>query len=325
MPTGFLLHPAASLHDTGWGHPEHQGRLPALASALEKDLLLLHEKVVPVASREATLEELSRVHPYSYLRQLEDLSARAATEGVLQFAGEETPYSGASWGAAVGSAGTLLAAVDEVAQGRLENAFVATRPPGHHASSDHAMGFCSINHVAVAARYLQVKGLAERVAILDWDVHHGNGTQNIFYEDPSVFYLSLHQSPFYPGTGHTQERGAGAGEGTTLNIPLPAGTEVKEYLASLQGAIATLRGSFRADFVLVSAGYDALAGDPLGGMMLEPEDFYPIMHEVMGWASEQCGGNVVACLEGGYHPKRTAAAAIHTIRALAGVEAPIPT
>jgi len=325
MPTGFLLHPAASLHDTGWGHPEHQGRLPALASALEKDLLLLHEKVIPVASRDATLEELSLVHPLSYLERLKDLSVRAATEGELQFVGEETPYSAASWGAAVGSAGTLLVAVKEVAQGRLENAFVATRPPGHHASSEIAMGFCSINHVAVAARYLQREGLAERVAILDWDVHHGNGTQDIFYEDPSVFYLSLHQTPFYPGTGHRQDRGSGTGEGTTLNIPLPAGTDGRRYLASLQEAIALLRESFRADFVLVSAGYDALAGDPLGGMLLEPADFYLMTREVMGWAAQECGGRVVASLEGGYHPKRTAAAAIQTLRALAGVDGPIPT
>jgi acetoin utilization deacetylase AcuC-like enzyme len=325
MPTGFLLHSAASLHDTGWGHPEHQGRLPALASALEKDLLLIHEKVIPVGSREATFEELTLVHPLAYLMRLEELSSRAAAEGVLQFAGEETPYSAASWDAAIGSAGASLAAVDEVARGRLENAFVATRPPGHHASSDRAMGFCSINHVAVAARFLQWKGLAERVAILDWDVHHGNGTQEIFYEDPSVYYVSLHQAPFYPGTGGANERGAGAGEGRTLNSPLPAGTGRTTYLAHLRDAIARVKSSFHPDFILVSAGFDALAGDPLGGMLLEPEDFHRITREVIGWAAEQCGGRVVACLEGGYEPKRTAAAALQTIRALAGVEAPPPS
>lgn len=319
MPTGFFLHSAASLHDTGWGHPEHQGRLPALASALEKDLVLLHEKVVPVASREAALEELSLVHPPTYLARLEALAGRAAEEGALQYAGEETPYSAESWNAVVGSAGTLIAAVEEVALGRLTNAFVATRPPGHHASADRAMGFCSVNHVAVAARYLQQKGWAERVAILDWDVHHGNGTQDIFYDDPSVFYLSLHQAPFYPGTGSADERGSGAGEGTTLNIPIPAGTDGSTYLGYLREAIATVKKSFRPDFILISAGYDALAGDPLGGLVLEPEDFHPITREVMEWAAEECGGRVVACLEGGYHPKRTAAAAIQTIRAFAGV------
>jgi acetoin utilization deacetylase AcuC-like enzyme len=325
MPTGFLLHPAASLHDTGWGHPEHQGRLPALASALEKDLLLLHDRVVPIPPREATLEELSLVHPAPYLRSLEELAARAAREGVIHLAGEETPWSAASWEAAIGSAGTLLAAVDAVASGEVENAFVATRPPGHHASADRAMGFCAINHVAVAARYLQTKGLAERVAILDWDIHHGNGTQEIFYEDPTVFYLSLHLGPFYPGSGGAEERGAGAGEGMTLNIPLPTGTTGASYLSHLRAAITEVRQTFRPDFILISAGYDALAEDPLGGMALEPEDFHAVAMEVLRWGGEVCGGRVVAALEGGYNPKRTAAAAIQTIRAFAGVVAlPLP-
>lgn len=319
MSTGFLLHPSAALHDTGWGHPEHQGRLPALASALEKDLLLLHERVVPVAPRVATLDELSPVHPIAYLKRLEELSVRAQEDGTLHLAGEETPLSGASWEAMIGSAGTAIVAVEEVAEGRLQNAFVATRPPGHHASADRAMGFCSINHVAVAARHLQRKGLAERVAIVDWDVHHGNGTQDIFYEDPTVFYLSLHQAPFYPGTGSAAERGRGAGEGMTLNVPLPAGSEGDAYGTHFRRAIAQAAERLRPDFILISAGYDALAEDPLGGMLLEPEDFHGLTLDVMEWAEEACGGRVAALLEGGYNPKRTAAAAIRTIRALAGV------
>lgn len=325
MPTGFLLHPAASLHDTGWGHPEHQGRLPALASALEKDLLLLHERVVPISPRDATVEELSLVHPGPYLERLKALAVEAAETGILQMAGEEVPWSAASWEAAIGSAGTLLAAVDAVVRGEVENAFVATRPPGHHASADRAMGFCAINHVAVAARYLQQKGHAERVAIVDWDVHHGNGTQDIFYEDPTVFYLSLHEAPFYPGSGSMEERGSGAGSGTTLNIPLPGGTDGAAYLAHLRRGMEEVRREFRPDFILISAGYDALAGDPLGEMALEPEDFHALASEVLDWGREVCGGKVVALLEGGYHPKRTAAAAIQTIRAFAGVDAhPLP-
>ncbi len=320
--TGFYLHPAAALHDTGWDHPEHQGRLRTLASTVGKDLLALFGRVEQFEAREADLDELLRVHPAAHLERLRETVERAQAEGrVVEFA-PETPVSDASWEAVMGSAGALLDAVERVADGRLRNAFVAARPPGHHAGADYAMGFCPVNHVAVAARYLQATGRARRVAIVDWDVHHGNGTQDIFYHDPDVYFLSLHQAPFYPGTGGAEERGAGSGEGTTLNVPLPAGTDGTGYQRAFDAALTRVEEVFAPDFILVSAGYDALAGDPLGGMLLEPEDFHSLTERVMAWGERVCGGRVVCTLEGGYEPKRTGLAVVATVRALAGVGYP---
>jgi acetoin utilization deacetylase AcuC-like enzyme len=170
--------------------------------------------------------------------------------------------------------------------------------------------------VAVAARHLQASGLAARVAIVDWDVHHGNGTQDLFYEDGSVYFVSLHQYPFYPGTGPAEERGAGAGFGTTLNVPLPAGTATAEYLSAFEAALDRVESEFAPDFVLISAGYDTLSRDPLGGLLLEPEDFSELTRRVCTWAERACGGRVVALLEGGYHPEQTAEAAVTTLLAL---------
>jgi acetoin utilization deacetylase AcuC-like enzyme len=318
-PTGFFLHPAAALHDPGWGHPEHQGRLPALASALGNDLIALHGRVEQFDPRSAIREELLAVHPVGYLDHLEAVSARARETGVQELAGPEVPLSGASWEALVGSAGAAIEAVERVGSGDLRNAFVATRPPGHHATRDGAMGFCAINHVAIAARHFQRERRDARVAIVDWDVHHGNGTQDIFYREPTVFYLSLHQAPFYPGTGLPGERGEAAGRGTTLNVPLLGGTGRIEYLSAFRHAIQETEAAFTPDLVLISAGYDALAGDPLGGLLLEPEDFHEMTDRVMDWANRACDGRIVAVLEGGYDPSRTAKAALATVRALAGL------
>jgi hypothetical protein len=164
------------------------------------------------------------------------------------------------------------------------------------------MGFCLVNHVAVAARHLQATGRARRVAIVDWDVHHGNGTQEIFYDDPSVYYLSLHQSPLFPGTGSASERGAGPGEGTTRNVPLPPGTDGPALAGALDRALEAAAAEFTPDFILVSAGFDALRGDPLGGFRLEPSDFHVLTRRILHWADAACRGQVVAVLEGGYDP-----------------------
>jgi acetoin utilization deacetylase AcuC-like enzyme len=184
------------------------------------------------------------------------------------------------------------------------------------------MGFCAVNHVAVAARHLQATGAAERVAIVDWDVHHGNGTQDIFYRDPTVFFLSLHQFPFYPGTGARDERGEAEGLGATLNVPLPAGTTGAAYRRAFAQALTLAGDAFRPDFVLISAGFDALARDPLGGMLLEPGDFFELAREVVHWAERACSGRVVALLEGGYHPARAGQAVAATLGALAGLDSP---
>jgi acetoin utilization deacetylase AcuC-like enzyme len=322
--TGFLLHPSASLHDTGWGHPEHQGRLRFLSSTVGKDMLALFGRAEQVPAGEGSEEDLLRVHTRAHVDRVRDAVARAAESGGLVSLDPDTPVCAASWEAAMGSLGAAISAADAVARGALANAFVATRPPGHHATPDRAMGFCLFNTVAATARWLQAHGHAERVLILDWDVHHGNGTQDVFWEDPSVFYVSLHQAPHYPGTGAASETGSGDGLGTTLNVPLPAGTSREAYHEAFVRALDRVLASFTPDFVLVSAGFDALAGDPLGGLILEPEDFHGLTREVM-YRTEVCGKRLVALLEGGYDPKRTGLAAVAVIRALADITEADPT
>jgi acetoin utilization deacetylase AcuC-like enzyme len=317
-PTGFYLPPAAALHDPGWGHPEHQGRLRSLASTVGRDLLALHGKVEQLESRPAGIDPILRVHSPDLIASIREACDRAG-KGQVEV-GPETFVSGASWNAIVGSTGALLEAVERVAAGALRNAFVATRPPGHHASHARALGFCPVNHVAIAARHLIRTGLAERVAIVDWDVHHGNGTQEIFYTEAEVFYLSLHQWPLFPGTGSAAEQGKGPGLGATLNVPLPEGTESVAYRRHFESALEQVAAVFEPDFILVSAGYDGLASDPLGGLLLEPADYYDLTEAVVRWAEECCGGRVVAALEGGYEPTATAAAVVQTLRALAGLE-----
>ncbi|MCJ7629710.1 MAG: histone deacetylase [Longimicrobiales bacterium] len=320
--TGFLLHPAAALHDPGWGHPEHQGRLRGLVSAVGKDMLTLHERVAQIEPRSATEEEVLRVHTREHLHRVRDLSDRAMEEDRSIPLDSDTLVSGASWDAALGSSGAVLTAVEGIAKGTIRNAFVGTRPPGHHAGPSRSMGFCLFNHVAVAARFVQDQGLGERVLIVDWDVHHGNGTQEVFYEDGNVFYLSLHQFPHYPGTGPPDETGKGAGVGTTLNVALPPGTSRVEYRERFQEALAEVRGRFDPDFVFVSSGFDVLKGDPLGGQELEPEDLHGLTREVMALAEERAGERLVVLLEGGYVAERVGSGTVAVLRALAGLEVP---
>ncbi|HSH75648.1 MAG TPA: histone deacetylase [Longimicrobiales bacterium] len=320
--TGFLLHPASPLHDTGWGHPEHQGRLRALASTVGKDLLTLHGRVEQLEGREATEEELRLVHGPEHVERVAEACRRAAELGRIVAIDADTKVSAASWEAATGSTGTAMEAARAIVDGEIRNAFVAARPPGHHATPSRAMGFCLFNTIAVVARWLQREGHAERVLIVDWDVHHGNGTQDAFYDDPSVFFLSLHQWPWYPGTGAAEERGIGAGEGATLNVPMSAATPAAEYRERFERALARAASWTAPDFILVSSGFDAMAGDPLGGLLLEPDDLYAMTRRVVELAEEACDGRVLAVLEGGYDPPRLGQGAVAVIRGLAGLEAP---
>lgn len=320
--TGFLLHPASPLHDTGWGHPEHQGRLRVLASTVGKDLLTLHGHVEQLDGREATLDELRLVHVDEHIERVSAACKIAEESGSIEALDSDTRVSSASWEAAIGSAGTSIAAAEAIASGAIGTAFVATRPPGHHATPTTPMGFCLFNNVAVVARWLQSAGHAERVLIVDWDVHHGNGTQDAFYDDASVFFLSLHQWPHYPGTGAADERGTGEGEGYTLNLPLPTATPRGEYLERFRDGLQQALDRLLPDFILVSSGFDAMAGDPLGGLLLEPDDLYRMTLDVVDVARTHCDGRVLALLEGGYDPTRVGQGAVAVIRGLAGLEGP---
>ncbi len=317
--TGFYLHPASPLHDTGWGHPEHQGRLRALASSVGQAMVDLHGVVEQRTGEEAQREDLLRTHTEAHVDRVREACELARARDVLVALDSDTNVSTASWEAAVGSAGSAIAAVSAVAAGQLKNAFVAARPPGHHATPFNAMGFCLFNSVAIAARWLQAHGHAERVLILDWDVHHGNGTQDIFWEDPSVYFVSLHQYPHYPGTGAATDRGAGRGMGYTLNVPLPAGTPRAEFVRRFEGAVAEATRDFEPDFVLISSGFDAMAGDPLGNLLLEPEDMHRMTKHLIEGVGASCDGRIVALLEGGYVPERLGLGTVAVIRALAGL------
>ena len=318
-PTAFLMHPEAVLHDPGWGHPEHQGRLRAVASALKNDLSVLHGRVVQVAPEAAREEDVALVHHGGLIEAVRGAADRAREQGRPVEIDADTRVSGASWGAALGTVGAGLEAVHGVVAERFRNAFVAARPPGHHATPGRAMGFCLFNNVAVAAAGLRAGGGAERVLIVDWDVHHGNGTQDIFYEDADVFFLSLHQYPDYPGTGAAHETGRGRGEGFTLNVPLAARTPRDHYLSAFAKALRAAISRCAPDFVLISAGFDVLAGDPLGGQLLEPEDLHEATRMVMDEAERCCDGRIVAFLEGGYDPVRLGEGCVAVVRALAGV------
>jgi len=318
--TGFYLHPASSLHDTGWGHPEHQGRLRALASTVGKDLLTLYGHVEQMKSGDASLEDLGLVHTSAHINAVRAVCDRAKESGRIESVAADTNVSASSWEAALGSVGSTIEAARAVAEGEISNAFVAARPPGHHATPDGAMGFCLFNNVAVAARWLQAMNLAERILILDWDVHHGNGTQDTFYEDDSVFFVSLHQSSHYPGSGAADETGAGLGLGRTLNVPLSEGISAETYKDVFAETLASVADRFDPDFVLVSSGFDCLAGDPLGGFLLEPEDLHWMTRRVTEYAYASCNGRIVAVLEGGYDPKRLGAGTLAVIRALADLE-----
>jgi acetoin utilization deacetylase AcuC-like enzyme len=294
----------------------------ALSSAVSRDMLTLHDRVAQLEPRSATEEDLLRVHTQEHLDRILALSDQAMEEERSIPLDSDTLVSGASWDAAVGSSGAVLTAVDAVAEGLIQNAFVATRPPGHHARPSQAMGFCLVNHLAVGVRYALEKGLASRVLIVDWDVHHGNGTQEVFYESGEVFYLSLHQSPHFPGTGHVNEKGRGEGEGATLNVPLPPGTPREEYGIRFRRALQEAAGGFEPDFIFVSCGFDVLKGDPLGGQEVEPEDLYAFTRDIMALAEEKASGRVVVTLEGGYVPDRIGSGTVSVVRALAGLKLP---
>lgn len=316
-PTLIVTHPACALHDTGWHHPEHQGRLPAIVKGLYADMPTLMGRVVQAEAGAAMETDLRRVHSGKHIENIRRVTDRAREAGRPIDLTPDTVASGASWDAALGAAGAAIYATRAVLAGEAANAFVLTRPPGHHATADRAMGFCLFNNAAIAARWAQAETGVNRVLVLDWDVHHGNGTQDIFYADPSVYYVSLHLAGHYPGTGHAGQRGAGAGEGTTRNVTFPHGIEREYYLTVYDELVAEVM-AFQPELVLVSAGFDVLRGDPLGGLTLEPEDLHRMTCTLME-AMTPAAGRVVGLLEGGYVPRRLADGVVQVVRALAGL------
>ncbi|MCI0434862.1 MAG: histone deacetylase [Gemmatimonadetes bacterium] len=316
----LVLHEDCGRHDPGWGHPEHQGRLPAILRAIEAATPELLDSIRQHRATPAPLEAIRYVHTPGHVERVRALAASAATEGRPVHADSDTLVSEASWDAACAAAGCAIDAVRTVMAQESRTAFALCRPPGHHATAERIMGFCLFNNVAIAARELHAAHGIERVLIIDWDVHHGNGTQDIFWEDGGVYYLSLHQSPWYPGTGFETERGAGAGLDRTRNVPLRAGTTAVAYRRVFVEVVDEAFRSFDPEFVLVSAGFDAMAGDPLGGLLLEPADLHAMTRFVMQGAEATANGRVVAVLEGGYAPARVGEGVVAVLAALSAHE-----
>ena len=301
LHTGLVADPICKIHDAGWGHPETPSRYDAIFRALCTSGLIEHLEKIP--ARPALEQELLRVHTRAYL----DLARREIEGGATTLSTGDADVCPKSWSAAQYAAGGCLNAVDAVLDGRMKNAFCLVRPPGHHATADRGMGFCIFNNVAVAARHAQARGVG-RVLIVDWDVHHGNGTQDIFYEDGSVLYFSTHQAPLYPNSGAAEETGHGPGAGANINCPMPAGAGRAEIFAAFQQQLLPAATAFQPELVLISAGFDSREGDPLGGFTLTDDDFADLTHLMLQIARTHARGRLVSVLEGGYNPAGLASA-----------------
>ncbi len=293
--TALLLDPIFRKHDPGAGHPESVARYTAITEVLEG--AGLPERCLALEPRAALEAELLACHSEEYV---DTVRADIAGGSHLLSTGD-THVCEASLEVAMRAAGSVVSAVEKVFSGKADNAFCAVRPPGHHATADRGMGFCIFNNVAVAARHAQAKLGADRVAIVDWDVHHGNGTQDIFYGDGSVFFFSTHQSPWYPGTGAAGETGEGEGEGTTLNAPFAAGSGFAEIGPVFRERFRKAMGDFKPDLVLVSAGFDSRLGDPLGDFTLTDPQFVELTEMLLEVAHKYADGRLVSVLEGGYN------------------------
>ena len=310
LHTGLVADPVCKLHEPGWGHPECPERYDAIFDALCRTGLIDHLRKIPC--RPASEDELALCHTRDYI----ELVQCEVEAGRNTLSTGDADISAKSYEAALFAAGGVLAAVDSVVARETKNAFCVVRPPGHHATADKGMGFCLFNNVAIAARHAQKKHKLERVLIVDWDLHHGNGTQDIFYEDPSVFYFSTHQAPLYPGTGSNAERGRGAGLGTTLNCPVPAGAGRQDILGAFEHELIPAMQRFEPDLVLISAGFDSRVGDPLGALMLTDHDFADLTALMLDVAEKYADGRLVSVLEGGYDLGGLASAAAAHVETL---------
>ena len=306
----FISSSDCGTHDTGWGHPEHVGRLRAIPRALRNEPELFHQ-LEHVEGRHASAEELALAHDPHYVEQIRSIAS--AGGGHLD---ADTVTSPGSWNAATAAAGCVLDGVDRAFRGPTRRSFCAVRPPGHHALRERAMGFCLFGNVAVGAHYaLRLHG-AERVLIVDWDVHHGNGTQALVQGDANIHFVSMHQWPWYPGTGAAEDRGPHA---TIWNVPMRAGLPAQRYVDAFLAAVDSATSGWTPDLVLVSAGFDSLRGDPLGGFTLEMEHVDDLTRQMVARAEGWCHGRLVSSLEGGYVPERLGEACVVHMKGLGSI------
>jgi len=304
----FISHSDCGRHDTGWGHPEHVGRLRAVTRALREEPELFGA-LLHVEGRHASDAELALAHDPGYVAAVREAAERGGAR-----LDADTVVSEGSWDAAAAGAGSVLDGVDMVFDGRARRAFAAVRPPGHHALRAAGMGFCLFGNVALAAHYARARHGAERVLIVDWDVHHGNGTQALVEHDPRIRFVSMHQWPWYPGTGAAEDRGP---HRSVWNIPMAAALPPERYVEALERGIeAATADGWRPDLVLLSAGFDSLRGDPLGGFTLELEHVDGLTRGLVARAESWCGGRLVSALEGGYAPQRVGEACVAHMRAM---------
>lgn len=303
----LISHPDCGMHDTGWGHSEHVGRLRAIPRAL-KEKPDLFFKLEHREGRHAHIEEIALTHDLEYINTVRKMSDSGG--GKLD---PDTVVSEGSWNAATAGVGCVLDGVDLALSGKAVRSFCAVRPPGHHALSNRAMGFCLFGNAAIAAHYAIAQHNCERVLIVDWDVHHGNGTQAMVENDPRIHFVSMHQWPWYPGTGAADDRGP---HNSIWNVPMSPNLAPEVYCDALLSAVDAATTSFTPDIVLVSAGFDCLAGDPLGSFTLTGKDIAMLTQEMVGRANSWCGGRLVSMLEGGYAPATVAAAVMDHLEAL---------
>jgi acetoin utilization deacetylase AcuC-like enzyme len=307
MTTALISHADTGRHDTGWGHPEHVGRIRTIPRALREhpelfDALLHHD------ARHATAEELALAHDRDYIETVRAIASSGG--GRLD---PDTVVSDGSWDAATAAAGAVLDGVDMAFDGRAVRSFCAVRPPGHHALPAHGMGFCLFGSVGVAAHYARFTHGIDRVLVVDWDVHHGNGTQALVEHEPAIRFVSMHQWPWYPGTGAADDRGP---RRSIWNVPMRAGLLAEEYVGAFLRSVDDAAAAFTPDLVLVSAGFDSMRGDPLGGFTLEMEHIDQLTRAMVDRANAWCAGRLVSALEGGYAPDRLAAACLVHLDAL---------
>lgn len=308
--TGLVYDPRYLEHDMGLGHPESPNRLRAIVQQLEQSGTMA--RLIRIAPRMAEDEWITAVHTAAYLASLKQ---HAPASGRVSL-DPDTSMSPGSLTAAYLAAGGALAGVDAMMNSEVEHVFCAVRPPGHHAETNRAMGFCLLNNVAIAARYAQRKHGLSRVLIVDWDVHHGNGTQHSFEDDPSVLFFSTHQFPHYPGTGRESEHGRGAGEGYTINVPMEAGEGDDEYRTVFHKVLVPAAEQFKPDLVIISAGFDAHKDDPLASMGLTEAGYAELTGIVAGIARKHAQGRILSSLEGGYNLTALAASVDAHVRGL---------